>query len=81
MNNRNKKMLRLKQRGFSYAQIGARYGITRQRVFQIVKRDKKKLTPYANRNPLKPTSEPQGRGLKRFCVELIGKVKNRLLRK
>ena len=68
-------MLRLKQQGLSYAQIGGRYGITRQRVFQIVKRDKKKLTPDVYKNPLSQPSEPQGRGIKRFLVELLGRIR------
>jgi len=30
------------------------------------------------RNPLKQPSEPQGRALKRFCVELIGRLRRAL---
>jgi len=29
-------------------------------------------------NPLKQLLEPQGRGLKRFCVELLGRIDKRL---
>lgn len=152
MNNKEN-MIRLKQQGYSYAVIGVLYGITRQRVHQlisgyhrnnkglkdkggwyrqirnrIIQRDggrcqkcgatknlvihhldgddnnnafpnlitlcnechltlhrpdgwdiyrndgKKKLTE-ARKKPLKPSSEPQGKGIKRFFVELLGRIK------
>ena len=59
-------MLQKRQRGLSYAQIGAIYGITRQRVFQIVKRDKGKLTG---------NNSPRFNKVLRFCVGLIGWIK------
>jgi len=68
-------MLKLKQQGQSYAQIATRYGITRQRVFQIVSRSKEKLPNNAQQNPLARALEPQGRGLKRFFVELLGRIR------
>ena len=146
---RRENMIRLKKQGYSYAVIGALYGLSRQRVHQlisgyarnlkrlnrkngyywhihnaIIQRDgnkcqkcgsnkylivhhidgdntnnefmnlitlcnkchldlhrpngKKNLTRNANKNPLKPTSEAQGRALKRFCVELIGRLRRAL---
>ena len=75
MNIRNKKMVMLKQQGSSYAEIAAIHGISRQRVFQIVKRDKGKLTPEVTRNPLKQFSEALERGLKRFFVGLLGRIR------
>ncbi len=36
MNTRNEAIKKLKGKGLSYAQIGDVYGISRQRVFQIV---------------------------------------------
>jgi len=43
MNTRNEAIRKLKGKGLSYAQIGDAYGISRQRVFQIVNK-KRKLT-------------------------------------
>jgi len=57
-------MIRLKQQGSSYAQIATIYGISRQRVFQIVSKGKEKLT-----------TKPQGRGLKRFFVGLLRRIR------
>ena len=33
-----------------------------------------KSSRAGDKNPLKPLSEPQGRGLKKFCVELLGRM-------
>ena len=37
--------------------------------------DAQKLPRDANKNPLKSTSGAQGRGIKRFFVELLGRIK------
>ena len=39
---RQEEFIKLYQQGYSYQQIGAKYGISRQRVDQIIKRDPEK---------------------------------------
>lgn len=68
-------MIHLKQQGSSYAEIAAMYGISRQRVHQIVKRDGKRITPHTRKNPLNQPSEAQGMGIKGFFVGLVERVK------
>jgi DNA invertase Pin-like site-specific DNA recombinase len=41
MNTRNQAIVKLKEKGLSYAQIADAYGISRQRVFQIVNKKKR----------------------------------------
>jgi len=43
--------------------------------------DADRLSKECDRNPLKQPSEAQGRGLKRFCVELLGRIRERLQKK
>jgi predicted XRE-type DNA-binding protein len=56
MNTRNEVITKLNEQGLSYGQIAKAFGITRQRICQIVNKDKKKLTT-ADKNPLKEASE------------------------
>lgn len=51
-----------------------------QDVIYFLSSDDKKLSDTAKYPPRQP-SEPQGRGLKRFCVGLLAVVKRNLLRK
>jgi len=46
-------------------------------VIYFLSNNDKKLSNYAN-NPLRATSQPQGRGLKRFFVGLLGSARERL---
>ena len=66
MNRRNEAMIHLKKQGLSYAQIAVRYGISRQRVYQIISRDKIKLTGN------------NSQGLKRFIVVLLESIAERI---
>jgi len=66
MNRRNEAMIQLKKQGLSYAQIAVRYGISRQRVYQIISRDKIKLTGN------------NSQGLKRFIVVLLESIAERI---
>lgn len=59
-------MIQLKKQGLSYAQIAVRYGISRQRVYQIISRDKIKLTGN------------NSQGLKRFIVVLLESIAERI---
>jgi len=59
-------MIHLKKQGLSYAQIAVRYGISRQRVYQIISRDKIKLTGN------------NSQGLKRFIVVLLESIAERI---
>jgi DNA-binding CsgD family transcriptional regulator len=78
MNRRNGEILHLKQQGSSYAEIAVLYGISRQRVFQIVKRDEKKLTPNIHKNPLRAILEALGRGLKWVYGGLLWRIRKGL---
>ncbi|MCJ7829386.1 MAG: helix-turn-helix domain-containing protein [Dehalococcoidia bacterium] len=44
MNNRNEVITKLNEQGLSYGQIAKAFGITRQRICQIVNKSKKNLT-------------------------------------
>jgi len=74
INRRSEAMLQLKEQGFSYAEIAEMYGISRQRVFQVITRDKGKLQECSTRKPLKATSGARERGLKGFPGRLLGRV-------
>ena len=66
MNRRNEAMIHLKKQGLSYAQIAVRYGISRQRVYQIISRDKIKLTGN------------NSQGLKGFFMGLLESIAERI---
>jgi len=57
-------MIRLKEQGLSYAQIGDVYGISRQRVYQIVSKGKKN---YPTMTIKSPSTAPRGsrKGIKK----------------
>jgi DNA-directed RNA polymerase specialized sigma subunit len=50
MNTRNEVITKLNEQGLSYGQIAKAFGITRQRICQIVNKRKKNLSSEANRN-------------------------------
>ena len=44
-------------------------------VIYFLSNDANRLPEGANRNPLKTSSEPRGRGIRKFCVGLIGRIR------
>ena len=49
-----------------------------QDVIYFLAQDGDRLSQKGDRNPLRQPSEPQGGGLKRFCVGLLRRIKKRL---
>ena len=58
--------------------ISAAFPELHQDVIYFLSNDADKSSRIATQNPLKSTSEPQGRGIKRFFVELLGKFRKGL---